>query len=590
MFSTRTLLRTFVLSLALVVVGCSAAGMIETPEEPTATAPEEEPTATLLASPTREPTPSPASTDSEVPEAAVQAFDTDFSKHTISFDEVTRVLPKDRIPAIDEPAFIDGSEADAWLDDAEPVLAVEIDGEARAYPVQILMWHEIVNDEVAGVPVAVTYCPLCNTGIVFERTLEVETESETRLLDFGTTGRLRFSNLIMYDRQTETWWQQASGKAIAGTLTGEELTFVPSSMIAWGDFKSEHPDGEVLSQETGYNRDYGQNPYVGYDDPESEPFLYQGPETPGELPQVARVLGIELGGESVAFPYDVLQDVRVVNDVVGGEPIVVFWQPGTASALDSSSVAQGTDVGAANGFSRKLDGQTLTFKAEDAPEGGRIVDDQTGTPWNILGEGVEGELEGRRLESVLAVNHFWFSWAAFHPETRIYAPETGSAASEGTSEAAETELEADFEINLYQGEDTLGGSPIMLSDMLAEGKPVVLNFWAGSCPICRNELPELQAAYEEYGDRILFVGVDVGPFVSLGSREAGRELLDELEITYPAGSTPDQSVLRDYQVLGTPTTHFMLPSGESIERLTGAVGEGRLRNNVQKLIERSKGS
>ena len=591
MFSTRTLLRTFVLSLALVAVGCSAAGTIETPEEPTATAPEAEPTVPPAASPTREPTPSPVPTDSEAPAAAVQAFDTDFTKHTIPFDEVTRVLPKGRIPAIDEPAFIDVDAADAWLDDAEPVLAVEIDGEARAYPVQILMWHEIVNDEVAGVPIAVTYCPLCNTGIVFESTVELKTDNGgTRVLDFGTTGWLRFSNLIMYDRETETWWQQASGEAIAGTLTGEELTFWPSSMIAWSDFKSEHPGGEVLSRETGHDRDYGLNPYVGYDNPESEPFLYDGPETPGELPQIARVLGVELGGEAVAFPYDVLQEVRVANDSVGGDPVAVFWQPGTASALDSGSVAEGDDVGAANAFSRELDGQTLTFKAEDGPEGGRIVDDQTGTRWSILGEGIDGELEGEQLESVVAVNHFWFSWAAFNPETRVYAPESDSAEMEGTSETADTELEADFEITLYQGGDALTESPIMFSDVLAEGKPVILNFWSGLCPICRNELPELQAAYDEYGERILFIGVDIGPFVNLGSRDDGRELLDELEITYPAGSTPDQSVLRDYQVLGTPTTHFILPGGESIERLTGAVGEERLRDNVERLIERADDS
>jgi thiol-disulfide isomerase/thioredoxin len=553
--------------------------------DPTPTDPEIGPTPSAV--PTGEPSPSPAPSDSEVPDAAAQAFDTDFSKRTVSFEEVTRVLPKDRIPAIDEPAFTGINEADAWLDNEEPVLAVEIGGQARAYPVQILMWHEIVNDELAGVPVAVTYCPLCNTGIVFEREVALEMEGgQTRVLDFGTTGRLRFSNLIMYDRQSETWWQQASGKAIAGTLTGEALTFVPSSMIAWGDFKEEHAEGDVLSRETGYNRDYGQNPYVGYDDPESEPFLYQGPETPGGLPQVARVLGVELGGEAVAFPYDVLQDVRVANETVGGEPIVVFWQPGTASALDSSSVAQGSDVGAANGFSRQLKGETLTFKVEN----GRFVDDQTGTRWNILGEGVEGEFEGERLESIVSVNHFWFSWAAFNPGTRVYEADSDSAEMEGTSETAETELEADFEINLYQGEDALEESPIMFSEVLAGGKPVVLNFWAGLCPICRNELPELQAAYEEYGDSILFVGVDVGPFVNLGSREDGRELLDELEITYPAGSTPDQSVLRDYQVLGTPTTHFILPSGESIERLTGAVGEGRLRSNIQKLIVRSSSS
>jgi hypothetical protein len=273
------------------------------------------------------------------------------------------------------------------------------------------MWHEIVNDTVGGVPVTVTFCPLCNTGIAFERTLDGE------ILDFGTTGRLRFSNLIMYDRQTESWWQQATGEGIAGEFTGRQLTFVPASIISWADFKETYLDGQVLSRETGYTRNYGRNPYVGYDDINRPPFLYVGPETPGKLPPVARVLTIELKGEAVAYPYNVLQEVHVVNDTIGGIPIVVLWAPGTASALDAGSVAGGDDVGAATTFSRELDGQTLTF----TPDGDRIVDEQTGTEWDVLGQAVSGSLAGSQLTPVVSVNHFWFSWAAFRPETRVYS-------------------------------------------------------------------------------------------------------------------------------------------------------------------------
>jgi thiol-disulfide isomerase/thioredoxin len=228
----------------------------------------------------------------------------------------------------------------------------------------------------------------------------------------------------------------------------------------------------------------------------------------------------------------------------------------------------------------------LTFALED----GRIVDQETGSEWNIFGEAVAGSLEGRQLESVVSVNHFWFSWAAFQPETRVYDPAATSSDSEGTADQAEGELEADFEINLYQGEDVLGGSSVRFSDVLAQGRPVVLNVWAGLCPICRSELPELQQAYETYGDQVLFVGVDVGPFVGLGSREDGRALLDELGITYPAGSTPDPQILRDYDVLGTPTTHFVTPSGESIQRRTGPMSEDQLHENIEALIEDSRGS
>src|SRR5438128_6605927 len=147
---------------------------------------------------------------------------TDVSRALVPVEEiVSGGPPPDGIPAIDRPAFVSPAAAAAWLAAREPVLALEVKGDARAYPLQILMWHEIVNDVVGGVPVTVTFCPLCNSAIAFERTVN------GRVLDFGTTGRLRFSNLIMYDGQTESWWQQATGTAIAGELTGTQLVFRP---------------------------------------------------------------------------------------------------------------------------------------------------------------------------------------------------------------------------------------------------------------------------------------------------------------------------------------------------------------------------
>jgi hypothetical protein len=258
----------------------------------------------------------------------------------------------------------------------------------------------------------VTFCPLCNTGIAFERTFNGQ------VLDFGTTGRLRFSNLIMYDRQTETWWQQASGEAIAGELTGEQLTFLPAALISWEEFKNSYPEGDVLSRETGFQRAYGQNPYAGYDNINTPPFLYRGPATPDELPAVARVLTVDLREEAVAYPYTTLEDVHAANDTVAGKDIVVIWEEGTASALDSGRLAEGRDVGTAAAYSRVVDGERLTFSYD----GESIIDDQTGSQWNILGQAIKGELAGIQLEPVVSVNHFWFSWAAFKPETRIYQP------------------------------------------------------------------------------------------------------------------------------------------------------------------------
>lgn len=345
------------------------------------------------------------------PMGASAQFRTDFSKHTVPYREIlSGGQPKDGIPAIDAPKFIAVDEADAWLQPQEPVALVQVGDEAKAYPVQILMWHEIVNDVVGDVPVAVTYCPLCNTAIAFERTLDGQ------VLDFGTTGRLRFSNLVMYDRQTETWWQQATGEGLAGEYAGRKLNLVPAAMVSWGDFKATYPDGMVLSRDTGFRRDYGLNPYTGYDDLNRSPFLYRGPATPGTLPPMARVLALEINGDAVAYPYDVLQVAYVVNDTVGGAPIVVLWAPGTASALNAREIPEGVDVGAATTFSRRLNGQTLTF----AFDGMRIVDEETGSEWDVLGQAVGGPLQGSQLEAVVSVNHFWFSWAAFRPEARLY--------------------------------------------------------------------------------------------------------------------------------------------------------------------------
>ena len=337
---------------------------------------------------------------------------TDFTKYSVPFNEImSGGPPKDGIPAIDTPQFDAVPDADKWLKPREPVILFERAGEARAYPLQILIWHEIANDTVAGQPVAVTFCPLCNTSIVFDRRLE------GRVLDFGTTGKLRFSDLVMYDRQTESWWQQVTGEAIVGEMTSKRLVFLPSQIISWEMFKLTYPGGKVLNRETGHRRSYGSNPYVGYDDINSSPFLYRGPKD-GRLPPMERVVTVSLGGEDVAYPFSVMEKVRVVNDTVGGRPIVVVFTKGVTSALDVGSIPDSRDVGTAGVFERTLEGKVLTFKAS----GVRITDPLTGSTWNILGAATAGPLAGKRLTPLVNGNHFWFSWAVFKPKTRIYKP------------------------------------------------------------------------------------------------------------------------------------------------------------------------
>lgn len=344
------------------------------------------------------------------PPGAARQFSTDFSRHTVPYDRIlSGGPPKDGIPAVDAPQYLSVAQADDWLEPREPVAVIEAGGLVRAYPIQVLTWHEIVNDRLGDLPVTVTFCPLCNTAIAFDRRFD------DRVLDFGTTGRLHYSNLIMYDRQTETWWQQATGQAIAGVYAGSRLRFVPLAMIAWEDFKTAFPDGDVVSSQTGHRRRYGANPYQGYDRSDA-PFLYVGPPTPTALPQMARVLTVELGDEAVAYPYDLLRERRVVNDRVGGAPVAVLWSAGTASALDHPLIAAGRDVGAAVPFSRQVGDRVLEFELRD----GQVVDTATGSTWNHLGRATAGRLAGTQLAPVVGVNHFWFSWAAFRPDTRVF--------------------------------------------------------------------------------------------------------------------------------------------------------------------------
>ncbi len=291
----------------------------------------------------------------------------------------------------------------------EPVIAFEVDGDARAYPLQIMTWHEIVNDVVGGVPVAVTFCPLCNAAIVFDSRLDGVVS------DFGTSGNLRNSNLIMWDRQTESWWQQFTGEGIVGELAGKTLTILRSQVISWEAFKAANPESKVLSRDTGFSRPYGQNPYAGYDRADNPPFLFDG-DLDGRLLPKERVTFVTVGDEAAAFPFTILEQERLVSYQVNGQELVVFFKPGTSSALDRSSIKGSRDVGATGVFDTHLDGQRLTFHMN----GEDFVDNETGSVWNILGEAVQGPLVGKSLAPIVHANHFWFSWAVFKPDTKIY--------------------------------------------------------------------------------------------------------------------------------------------------------------------------
>lgn len=273
--------------------------------------------------------------------------DTDFSKRSIDLDEImSGGPPKDGIPSIDDPKFVTVAEVDN-LAPTEPVIGLTINGDARAYPLRVLTWHEIVNDTVGGVPVAVTYCPLCNSAIAFDRRVNGEA------VEFGTTGKLRHSDLVMYDRKTESWWQQFLGEAIVGELTGTRLEALPTRLEAWERFAARHPDGRVLVPNNPNLRRYGANPYVGYDSA-SAPFLYVG-EYPEGIAPMARVVAVD----DQAWSLDLLRREKRVEQ----DDLVVSWEPGQNSALDARAIAEGQDVG--NVLVQRRTGQGLQDVAYD---------------------------------------------------------------------------------------------------------------------------------------------------------------------------------------------------------------------------------
>jgi hypothetical protein len=319
--------------------------------------------------------------------------------------------PPDGIPPIDDPVFLDVVDNLELLPGNEPVVSVEINGDARAYPIRAMVWHEIVNDTVGGVPVSVTYCPLCNSAVTYERTIDgVETT-------FGTSGRLFASALVMYDRATETLWTHYNGRAVIGVLTGKELEKHPSPLMAWDQFRSTYPTGKVLDwTQSGFNRDYGRNPYTGYDDPDNTPFLFRG-ALDDRAAAMQRVVGVEYEGSSAAFALETVSggEGRATSIKVGDSDAVVFWVAGQASALDAGQVFGGRDVGSSSVFLPSVDGRELTFSFD----GEHFVDAETETVWLLNGEAIEGELVGERLVQIPHLDTFWFARSTYQPETSL---------------------------------------------------------------------------------------------------------------------------------------------------------------------------
>jgi hypothetical protein len=298
------------------------------------------------------------------------------------------VTGRDCIPAIDDPEFVSADEA-TDLDPDARVVGLDVDGEARAYPLSILRGHEIVNDDIAGRPVAVTYCPLCRSGLVFSRRVD------GRRLDFGVSGKLLDANLVMYDRQTGTYWSQLRARAIVGDLVPETLEQVPSTLTTWWDWRQGHPESLVLY---GSGLGSGRDPYLSYREREGVGF---GVDTSDDrLHEKTIVYGVTAGGEAVAYPESAVVDAGLIQDRVGGVPVLLVQSPAD---------------GGVRAFDRRIGSRTLSFEFV----GERLVSGD-GTRWNASGEALDGPLQGTQLAQLATHGIYWFAWRSTHPGTAVF--------------------------------------------------------------------------------------------------------------------------------------------------------------------------
>ena len=343
-----------------------------------------------------------------------QSWETDTSNVTVSLEELWILLARDKIPPIDEPEYFNEIEATGVFFENEPVVSVVVDSIAKAYPLSILTYHEIVNDRSGDTYYCVSYCPLCNSSVVFNRRLEYD--GEEYLLDFGTSGMLRKSNLVMWDRQTETWWQQITGTGMAGKLAGVELEMLSCQIISVKDFFTSYPGGLMLSTNTGHTRKYGSNPFEDYDDPgNTKPRLFDE-EPDKRLPAMERVVHIFGNRTPKIYPLSLLREKQVINDSHEGLDVVIFYKDGSVSILDNKQISESKTIGSVTVYDPVLDGQKLTFNAVK----NGFKDMETGSIWNLTGQCIEGTNRGKQLKPVVYGNHFAFAWLAFYPETFIY--------------------------------------------------------------------------------------------------------------------------------------------------------------------------
>lgn len=335
---------------------------------------------------------------------------TNLDKRSIELSEIKNGgVPKDAIAPIDKPVFGKYEDVEKELQDHSPIIVVRLNEKTRGYPLKVLLWHEIVNDTIEDTAIAITYCPLCSAPICFNRRINNE------VLTFGTTGLLRNSDLIMYDRKTESFWQQFTGQAIVGNYTGKSLDVLPSSIMSYSEMKSLYPDALIMSQITGFSRRYGSTPYPGYDDRNKKPRLFAG-KPDSRLPPMTRVVGIKVGDLKKAYKLSMFEETSILMDTIGEHRVIILKTGSTYSDLDNRLINASKTIPTIKAFRATVDGKPLNFKEEEE----QLIDLETKSLWNSNGLCITGSLMGKQLKEITTMRTFAFAWFAFYPESTTY--------------------------------------------------------------------------------------------------------------------------------------------------------------------------
>jgi len=352
------------------------------------------------------------------PRGVEYVWKTDTTKRNVELSEIIMLLPQESFPIIDHPAFVTKNDGMAMFFEHEPVIAVEQNGRAKAYPLNMLTMHEMSNDTLGGVPILPTYCPLCNASVVYDR--RFNHRGKDYILEFEVSGMLRKSDMIMFDRQTETWWQQLMGFGIVGDFEGESLTVIPSLVLSVDEFFTRYPEGQILSTATGTRAEdrYGRNPYVSYDSIGNNPYdrFFDANDVDPRLPAMERVIDIRSGDDFKIYPWSKIAENGVIQDNFNGTDVVFFHKSGMVSAMDAAEIENSRDIGSVSAFRPYIDDKKLDFDKK----GDWFIDEQTGSKWDITGHCVKGKYKGQQLMIEPHGSHFAFAWLAFHPESEIY--------------------------------------------------------------------------------------------------------------------------------------------------------------------------